>query len=73
MKHMVTPLNKYEARPSFDKQLVIPDRILTSLNLHQVDALLLELVKREKRKGDYVIRMFLVQRIVSSIPKLIQH
>lgn len=55
----------FKARKSFAIQLVIPDRILTGLNLQQVDALLLEGIKREEWKGDYVIRIFLAQRVVS--------
>lgn len=59
----------FKARKSFAIQLVIPDRILTGINLQRVDALLLEVVKKEERRRDYVIRMFLAKRVVSSSPK----
>ena len=55
----------FKARKSFAIHLVIPDRILTGLNLQQVDALLLEGIKREEWKGDYVIRIYLAKRVVS--------
>jgi len=56
----------FMVRHSFNPQLVIPDRLVAGLDLQQVDALLLQGVFKEVRKGGYFVRYFLTQQIVSS-------